>query len=58
MPGGKHLLAVNYWDAKLALLPLDAEGVITGEPTQVIMQPGAEYCEKVSEHRHHCQHLC
>lgn len=51
MPGGKHLLAVNYWDAKLALLPLDAEGVITGEPTQVIMQPGAEYCEKTNPDR-------
>lgn len=47
MPGGKHLLVVNYWDAKLALLPLDAEGVISGDATQVVMQPGAEYVDKV-----------
>jgi len=51
MPGGKHLLVVNYWDAKLALLPLDAEGVISGDATQVVMQPGAEYVDKTNPDR-------
>jgi 6-phosphogluconolactonase (cycloisomerase 2 family) len=28
MPGEKHLMATNYWDAKLALLPLAEDGTV------------------------------
>lgn len=46
MPDQEHLVAVNYWDAKLAVMPLDADGGVAGEAMQVTMQAGAEYCEE------------
>lgn len=39
---GSHMLAVSYWDAKLAVLPLNHDGTV-GAASSVTMQPGAEY---------------
>jgi hypothetical protein len=39
-------VAVNYWDAKLAVLALDTDGAVAGEAVQVTMQAGAEYCDE------------
>lgn len=38
------MLAVNYWDAKVNLLQLDAQGNVSGVK-EINMQPGASYVE-------------
>lgn len=38
------MVLVNYWDAKLSTLPVNKAGVV-GEPTEVLQQPEAEYCQ-------------
>jgi len=42
---GKFMTAVNYWDAKLASFPVEADGSVK-EPLDIQIQPGAEYVEK------------
>jgi 6-phosphogluconolactonase len=37
-----YMVLVNYWDAKLSTVPLSPDGT-AGTPTEVLMQPGAEY---------------
>jgi len=38
----EYMLAVNYWDAKVTTLPLDASGSLL-KASDCIMQPGAQY---------------
>lgn len=40
----QYMLAVNYWDAKVNLMQLDAQGNISGV-REINMQPGASYVE-------------
>eukprot|EP00238_Polyblepharides_amylifera_P007167 CAMPEP_0196579450 /NCGR_PEP_ID=MMETSP1081-20130531/22007_1 /TAXON_ID=36882 /ORGANISM="Pyramimonas amylifera, Strain CCMP720" /LENGTH=431 /DNA_ID=CAMNT_0041899053 /DNA_START=252 /DNA_END=1547 /DNA_ORIENTATION=- len=43
-PSEDYLVSVSYWDAKLSTFPLSKERVL-GDPSQVFMQPKAEYVE-------------
>lgn len=43
-PSGRHLAAVNYWDAVLSLLPVVPEtGLVAGAAVDTVTQPGAKY---------------
>jgi 6-phosphogluconolactonase len=39
-----YMVLVNYWDAKLSTLPMNKAGTV-GEPTEVLQQPEAQYCQ-------------
>src|SRR5579864_4962121 len=41
---GRFLLAASYPGAKLAVNPIDAEGRVGGEPTQVLATPPKAHC--------------
>jgi len=42
---GTRLIAANYWDAKLTVIPLHENGETTHAPTMTISRPEAEYVE-------------
>ena len=44
------MILVNYWDAKLSTLPVGVTGIV-GEPSEVYMQPQADYVEKAQPTR-------
>lgn len=44
------MILVNYWDAKLSTLPVGVNGIV-GEPSEVYMQPQADYVEKAQPTR-------
>lgn len=48
MAGETHMMVVSYWDAKVAMLPIEADGTVA-EPVHVT--PGAEYVVKNSPDR-------
>mmetsp|Transcript_24121 Transcript_24121/g.29226 ORF Transcript_24121/g.29226 Transcript_24121/m.29226 type:complete len:420 (-) Transcript_24121:89-1348(-) len=38
-----HMIAVNYWDAKVSVLPVDGQNGDVRQASDVLMQPGASY---------------
>jgi len=50
LPGMDWMVLVSYWDAKLALVPVDARGGL-GATSQVLMQPAAEYVQRAQPSR-------
>lgn len=47
----EYMLAVSYWDAKVACFPLDTSTGLPCEPTEVLMQPKAKYVEEAKPNR-------